>query len=96
MMPIFRITIALFEFALSRMPITSTTVMSATIRNAGRLAMTGKPNRWGAVVRAEARYWLVASVAPPAIASAAMCADRKSVASQAGIETPKWLNSSRK
>ena len=56
MMPIFRITIALLEFALSRMPITSTTVMSATIRNAGRLAMTGKPSRWGAVVMAEARY----------------------------------------
>ena len=45
---------------------------------------------------AEARYWLVASVAPPASASAAMCADRKSVASQAGIEMPKWLRSSRK
>ena len=55
-------------------------MISATIRNAGRLAMTGKPNRWGAVVRAEAQVLAGRqSVAPPATASAAMCADRKSV-----------------
>jgi hypothetical protein len=88
-MPILSSTIALFELALSLMPITRMTVIRATIRKAGRLAMTGKPNTRGALVRAEARYWLVGSVAPPAIASAAMWADRTSVASQAGIATPK-------
>src|SRR6185312_15133626 len=83
MMAILSKTIALFELALSRIPITRITVMRATMRNAGRLATTGKPNRRGAVVSAEARYWLVGSVAPAAIASAAMWADRTSVASQA-------------
>ena len=70
--------------------------MTATMRKAGRLAMTWKPKMCGAVVRAEARYRLVASVAPAATASAAMWADRKSVASQAGATSPKWVSSSRK
>ena len=38
----------------------------------------------------------MASVAPAATASAAMCADRTSVASQAGSARPKWVSSSRK
>src|SRR5689334_9551588 len=96
MIAILSTTIAVLEFALSLMPITRMTVIRATIRKAGRLAMTRKPNRWGAAVSAEARYWLLASVAPCAIASAAMCADRMSVASHAGMATPKWLSSSRK
>src|SRR5690349_25032245 len=82
MMAILSSTIALFELALSRIPITRITVMSATMRNAGRLAMRGKPNKRGAELIAEARYRLVGSLAPAAIAAAAMCADRKSVESQ--------------
>src|SRR4051794_18091407 len=49
-------TMALFELADSRMPITRRTVISATMRKAGRLAMTGNPNRCGALERADARY----------------------------------------
>src|SRR3954468_2464927 len=89
MMPILSSTMALFELADSRMPITRIQVMRATMRKAGRLAITGKPNRWGAVVKADARYWVGASVAPCAIASAARWADRMSVESQGGIEIPK-------
>ncbi len=77
MIPILSSTMALFEFADSLMPITSTTVITATTRNAGRFAMTGKPKRRGAAVMAEARYWLVASVAPPATASAAIVGGSK-------------------
>src|SRR4026209_69405 len=84
MMPILSSTIALLVLADSRMPMTRTTVITATERNAGRLAMMGSPKRWGAVVSAEARYWLLASLAPPAMAVAARCAERGSVASQAG------------
>ena len=39
---------------------------------------------------------LLASLAPPAMAVAARCAERGSVASQAGKSSPKWLISSRK
>src|ERR671912_1430551 len=56
--PILSTTMAVFEFADSRIPITSTTVIDRTTRNAGRLAMSGKPRKTGAVVRAEARYRL--------------------------------------
>ncbi len=56
MMAILRMTIALFDEADSRMPITRMQVMQATMRNAGRLATKGKPKTSGAVVRAEARY----------------------------------------
>src|SRR4026209_926348 len=66
MMPILSSTIALLVLADSRMPMTRTTVITATERNAGRLAMMGSPKRWGAVVSAEARYWLVAALGPPA------------------------------
>src|SRR5215208_3493398 len=69
-------TMAVFELADSRMPITSTTVMQRTTRKAGRLAIKGKPRRCGPVVRAEARYKLEGSPAPDATASAAICADR--------------------
>ncbi len=48
----FRITIAVFAHALSRIPITSTHVMAATIRTAGRLKMIGTPKMWGAAVHA--------------------------------------------
>src|ERR1044071_6262279 len=96
MLPILSSTIALLVLADSRTPITRMTVMTATERNAGRLAMIGIPSTWGAVVSAEARYWLLASVAPPASAVAARCAERGSVASQAGRLIPKWPISSRK
>src|SRR5690348_356870 len=76
MIPILSSTIALLALADSRTPITRMTVMTATERNAGRLAMIGIPKTCGAVVSAEARYWLLGSVAPPAIAVAAMCAER--------------------
>src|SRR5919106_2927950 len=79
-----RITIALLDAADSRIPITRMQVMQATMRKAGRLAMTLKPKICGAVVRAEARYRLGASVAPAATASAAAWAERTSVASQGG------------
>ncbi len=55
MMPILRSTIALFELADSLMPYTSRTVITMTDRNAGMLAMTGRPKRTGAPVTAEAR-----------------------------------------
>ena len=55
MIPILSSTIALLVLADSLMPITSTTVMTATARNAGRLAMIGIPKRSGALVRADAR-----------------------------------------
>src|SRR6185503_10048925 len=74
--PIFSATIAVFELADSLIPITRMTVISMTIRNAGRLAITGNPKRDGAVDRAEARYRVEGSAAPPARAAAARCADR--------------------
>ena len=43
--------------ALSRMPITSTTVISMTIRKAGRLKTMGKPKMRGASARAWAARW---------------------------------------
>ena len=55
MMATLRITIALFEVADSRMPITRMQVMQATMRKAGRLAMKRRPKTCGAAVRAEAR-----------------------------------------
>jgi hypothetical protein len=55
MMAIFRITMALFEVADSLIPSTRMTVMHATTRKAGRLAMKGKPKGWGAVATADAR-----------------------------------------
>src|SRR3972149_10308956 len=96
MIPTLRSTMALLVLADCRIPITRMTVMTATERKAGRFAMTGRPNRTGAVVRADARYWLLASVAPWATAAAAIWADRGSGASHAGRAHPEWLTSSRK
>src|SRR5215210_3311562 len=61
-------TMAVLEFADSRMPMTSTTVMQRTTRKAGRLAIKGKPRMWGPVARADARYRLDGSPAPDATA----------------------------
>ena len=55
MMTSFRTTIAVLNQALSDTPRTSTTVTRATMRNAGRLKMIGKPAMCGASVTAGCR-----------------------------------------
>src|SRR4026209_2854709 len=90
MMPILRSTIALLVLADSLIPSTSTTVITATARNAGRLAMIGMPRRVAAVGVAGAKNAWAAWAAPPATAAAAIEAVRGSVASHAGISMPKW------
>src|ERR1041385_1150928 len=89
-------TIALLVSADSLTPMTRITVITATERNAGRLAMIGTPNRCGAAPSAEARYTVLGSDAPEATAWTAIAAERGSVASQAGMLMPKWLTSSTK
>ncbi len=54
MIPILSRTMALFELAEARMPMTRTTVTSMTDMKAGMLAMRGTPNRLGAPVTAPA------------------------------------------
>src|SRR5512141_1339574 len=76
MIAILSTTIALLELADSRMPMTRMTVISATIRNAGRLKITGRPKRCGAPLAADARYVLLGVLTPVASASAAMWAER--------------------
>src|ERR1043166_4363529 len=85
MIPIFSSTIALLVSADSLMPITRITVITATERNAGRLATSGTPSRCGAVVSAEARYRVLASDAPPATACAPRAAGRGAQAGEDGI-----------
>src|SRR5512142_1454875 len=76
MIAILRTTIALLELADSRMPMTRMTVISATMRNAGRLKITGRPKRCGAPLTADARYSLLGVAGPVASACTAMCAER--------------------
>ena len=74
MMASLRPTIAEFSHALSRMPRTSTHVMKATIRNAGRSRMTGMPATRGAVANtsADCRTRRLSPVtSPPAAVAAA-------------------------
>src|SRR3984893_14537195 len=57
-------TIEELNQALSRMPTTSTTVTSMTIRKAGRLNTRASPPRWGAAASA----WALLTTASPKVA----------------------------
>ena len=74
------ITITAVKQALSRMPITSSVVIPATISTAGRLKITGTPNTRGAASRIS---WFCSAA-------------RRSVASHLGNPTPMLLKHSRK